>query len=91
MTLSGEPVCPFSQPPGKQPYEQLVFGLYEGNNDNSVKDLAFWNDFRRCLLPEEGKVILSVPSAIHSHKPPLSGNLTFIIITYTLNLRNFSG
>ncbi|XP_021936131.1 methyltransferase-like protein 4 isoform X2 [Zootermopsis nevadensis] len=59
VTRGGEPVCQFSEPPGKQPFEQIVFGYKKGGK-------------RKQPLPEPGRVILSVPSAIHSHKPPLS-------------------
>ncbi|XP_072385204.1 N(6)-adenine-specific methyltransferase METTL4 isoform X1 [Diabrotica undecimpunctata] len=55
VTTRGEPICPFFDPPGKQPYEKLVFGHRN----------------RTTLLPEDGKLLLSVPSALHSHKPPL--------------------
>jgi hypothetical protein len=53
-------VCKFSEPPGKQPFEQIVFGYRKGGN-------------RKQPLPEPDRVIVSVPSAVHSHKPPLSG------------------
>ncbi|XP_034237639.1 N(6)-adenine-specific methyltransferase METTL4 [Thrips palmi] len=59
VTKSGEPVCPFSDPPGKQPFEQLIFGV----RPEEANVLS---------RPEDGKVFLSVPSAIHSHKPPVS-------------------
>lgn len=55
ITMNGEPVCSFSLPPGKQPYEKIIFGC-RGNPSS---------------LPPDSKVIVSVPSAIHSHKPPL--------------------
>lgn len=55
ITQTGETVCEFSVPPGKQPYEKIIFGC------------------KRTLLPlpEDGKLVVSIPSAIHSHKPPL--------------------
>ncbi|PNF36475.1 hypothetical protein B7P43_G15868 [Cryptotermes secundus] len=59
VTRGGEPVCQFSEPPGKQPFEQIVFGYKSGGN-------------RRQPLPKPDRVIISIPSAIHSHKPPLS-------------------
>nr|CAD7447429.1 unnamed protein product [Timema bartmani] len=59
VTRSGKPVCSFSDPPGKQPFEQIIFGWKE------TKD-------RVLPLPPDGMVVVSVPSAIHSHKPPLS-------------------
>lgn len=54
ITLNGEPICDFSEPPGKQPYEKIILGS-------------------RLPLPhiKNGKLVVSVPSAIHSHKPPL--------------------
>ncbi|KAJ9578805.1 hypothetical protein L9F63_004955, partial [Diploptera punctata] len=58
VTRGGDPVCQFSPPPGKQPFEQIVFGCRKGGQ-------------RLQPLPEENKLIISVPSAIHSHKPPL--------------------
>ena len=61
MTLSGEPVCPFTDPPGKQPFEHLIFGV----RPDEI------NLFPR---PEDGRIFISVPSAVHSHKPPISGN-----------------
>lgn len=59
ITRSGEPVCQFSEPPGKQPYERIIFGSREERKG-------------RYHQPEENKCIVSVPSAIHSHKPPLT-------------------
>lgn len=53
-----EPICNFTDPPGKQPFEQIIFGC----NNDSIKDLS------------DGKLIISTPSALHSHKPPLIGN-----------------
>ncbi|XP_018571183.1 methyltransferase-like protein 4 [Anoplophora glabripennis] len=55
ITSTGKPVCSFSLPPGKQPYEQIIFGC-RGN---------------LCTIPFNSKLVVSVPSAIHSHKPPL--------------------
>nr|CAD7569452.1 unnamed protein product [Timema californicum] len=59
VTRSGKPVCSFSDPPGKQPFEQIIFGWKETKE-------------RVLPLPPDGMVVVSVPSAIHSHKPPLS-------------------
>ncbi|XP_069682056.1 N(6)-adenine-specific methyltransferase METTL4 isoform X2 [Periplaneta americana] len=59
VTHGGEPVCQFSEPPGKQPFEQIVFGHRKDAN-------------REQPLPEPNKVIISIPSAIHSHKPPIA-------------------
>ncbi|CAB3370195.1 Hypothetical predicted protein [Cloeon dipterum] len=60
VTKSGCTVCDFSVPPGKQPYERILFGRSpSAESSKNIKN------------PDENKVILSVPSAIHSHKPPL--------------------
>lgn len=60
ITVSGQPVCPFLHPPGKQPFEQIVF---------AAKDVKRYED----LTQADGKIVASVPSALHSHKPPLQG------------------
>uniref|UniRef100_A0A1B6JSX9 Methyltransferase-like protein 4 n=1 Tax=Homalodisca liturata TaxID=320908 RepID=A0A1B6JSX9_9HEMI len=57
VTMSGVPVCQFSPPPGKQPYERVLLGAAATRIDR---------------LPPDSRCIISVPSAIHSHKPPLS-------------------
>ncbi|CAG9864046.1 unnamed protein product [Phyllotreta striolata] len=56
ITKKGEPICNFSDPPGKQPFERIIFA----------------HRTRSEPLPENGKLIVSIPSAIHSHKPPLA-------------------
>jgi hypothetical protein len=56
VTKSGVPVCPFSEPPRKQPFEQIIFGRVQSR---SLAD------------PACDKLVVSVPSALHSHKPPL--------------------
>lgn len=57
VTQSGETVCKFSEPPGKQPFEQIIIGSI-----NIQSELQFLND----------KIVVSIPSALHSHKPPLT-------------------
>uniref|UniRef100_A0A0V0GC32 Putative transcriptional activator adenine-specific dna methyltransferase n=1 Tax=Triatoma dimidiata TaxID=72491 RepID=A0A0V0GC32_TRIDM len=57
VTQSGDPVCQFSGKRDKKPIERIIFGSEKCRN---LKN------------PEPGKVIMSVPSAIHSHKPPLT-------------------
>ncbi|KAJ8672833.1 hypothetical protein QAD02_004093 [Eretmocerus hayati] len=52
-----EPICDFGTNHGKQPYEQIIFATLSSNTQLN--------------LPQD-KVIVSVPSAVHSHKPPLS-------------------
>ncbi|XP_063241373.1 N(6)-adenine-specific methyltransferase METTL4 [Bacillus rossius redtenbacheri] len=59
VTCGGEAVCAYSKPPGKQPFEQIVFGWFQAEG-------------RPRPLPEDGRVLVSVPSALHSHKPPLA-------------------
>lgn len=63
VTNSGDPICAFADLPKKQPYERILFA---------------YNKKRKPFLPlpEDGKIIISVPSAIHSHKPPLSDILS---------------
>nr|CAH7725986.1 unnamed protein product [Callosobruchus chinensis] len=53
VTSSGEPVCQFSEPPRKQPFEKIIFG------------------FKKPPAKFPNKLILSIPSIIDSHKPPL--------------------
>ncbi|XP_046388173.1 N(6)-adenine-specific methyltransferase METTL4 [Ischnura elegans] len=63
VTKFGEPVCQFHPPPGKQPFEQIVFGRRRKDDDEEGDDIvAEW---------KSNKVVASVPSALHSHKPPL--------------------
>lgn len=62
VTKSGIPVCQFSQPPRRQPFEQIILGCVPS---------------RSLAKPPSGKLVLSVPSALHSHKPPLIGECPF--------------
>ncbi|CAB0008173.1 unnamed protein product [Nesidiocoris tenuis] len=57
----GETVNPFRGATEKRPYERLIFACLEG---------------RRFKNPEPERCIVSVPSAIHSHKPPLVASPT---------------
>lgn len=57
VTSCGEAVCSFSNSSGKKPYERIIFGCRPKRNLRN---------------PEEQRCILSVPSALHSHKPPLT-------------------
>ncbi|XP_022907923.2 N(6)-adenine-specific methyltransferase METTL4 [Onthophagus taurus] len=57
ITKKGETICNFSEPPGKQPFEQILFAARDVTKFSSIMD---------------GKVVVSVPSALHSHKPPLN-------------------
>lgn len=61
ITRSGEPVCEFSMPLKKQPYEQLFIACHEAS------------DMQRFGGISRERYIFSVPSVIHSHKPPLIG------------------
>ncbi|KAK6617250.1 hypothetical protein RUM44_005581 [Polyplax serrata] len=58
VTKFGEPICDFSPGLGKQPFERIIFGIKKG-------------EIREIQNPEKDKVIISIPSSIHSHKPPL--------------------
>lgn len=62
MTKSGETICDFSYSSVKQPFEFLIFGCLNENLSTKIPDK---------------KIIMSVPSAIHSHKPPIVGELWF--------------
>ncbi|EZA61219.1 hypothetical protein DMN91_005402 [Ooceraea biroi] len=57
VTQAGNTICNFNSAPGKQPFELLVLG-------STLKREKF-------AIPD-GKLIISVPSAVHSHKPPLT-------------------
>ncbi|XP_015437632.1 PREDICTED: methyltransferase-like protein 4 [Dufourea novaeangliae] len=57
VTQAGNTICNFNLTLGKQPYELLVLGSVL--NGDEIK------------IPDE-KIIISVPSAVHSHKPPLT-------------------
>ena len=61
ITKSGQPVCKFNELNKKQPYEQIFVAA----NSASKKDFS--------TLIEKEKIIYSIPSAFHSHKPPLIG------------------
>merc|ERR1719341_1792608 len=58
VTKHGEMVTQFSQ--NKQPYEVVIIGQKLGSRNSVLKDI------------KDGLVIFSVPSGIHSHKPPLT-------------------
>ncbi|XP_044006093.1 N(6)-adenine-specific methyltransferase METTL4 [Aphidius gifuensis] len=57
VTQLGDPICDFNYKMGKQPYELLIFGARVENNDVKIPDQ--W-------------LLVSVPSSVHSHKPPLT-------------------
>uniref|UniRef100_A0A182WFD6 Methyltransferase-like protein 4 n=1 Tax=Anopheles minimus TaxID=112268 RepID=A0A182WFD6_9DIPT len=57
ITSAGEPICQFKEPQHKQPYERIFIGLPAG----STMAKSFPSEW----------FLYSIPSAIHSHKPPL--------------------
>ncbi|CAL7942934.1 unnamed protein product [Xylocopa violacea] len=57
ITQAGNTICNFNFAPGKQPYELLVLGSVLNGTGVDIPD---------------GKLLISVPSAVHSHKPPLA-------------------
>uniref|UniRef100_A0A182S7Q3 Methyltransferase-like protein 4 n=1 Tax=Anopheles maculatus TaxID=74869 RepID=A0A182S7Q3_9DIPT len=61
VTTTGQPVCKFNEPHQKQPYERLFIGVPAGSSIAKS-------------VPHE-RFLYSIPSAIHSHKPPLYGKL----------------
>ncbi|XP_025412621.1 methyltransferase-like protein 4 isoform X2 [Sipha flava] len=63
VTKSGEFICNFASSTGKQPYERIIFGRKIDSDSELIN-------------PEENKLIASVPSSVHSHKPPLTELLT---------------
>ncbi|XP_019897230.3 N(6)-adenine-specific methyltransferase METTL4 [Esox lucius] len=66
VTNSGKYVFPLDSP-HKKPYEVLVLGRYRGSGDDSHRSRGNTE-----LSMEDQRVIVSVPSALHSHKPSLS-------------------
>jgi len=77
VTRAGEPVCPFNSPDKKQPYETIIIGQYQSPiptmpikvEHGATSPLSSNDDMHPDL--RSTKVIASVPSSIHSHKPPL--------------------
>ncbi|XP_077293971.1 methyltransferase like 4 [Arctopsyche grandis] len=66
ITNNGDPVCPFTKTNGKQPYERVIIGIKDPDPQRS--------------LPPDCMIFASVPSALHSHKPPLNDLLAPYII-----------
>jgi len=58
VTQAGDTICNFNSALGKQPYELLILGSALEKDKLDIPD---------------GKLMISVPSAVHSHKPPLTG------------------
>lgn len=59
ITKYGETICDFDLPLKKQPFERIFIACHTDST----------HEFN---IPDE-KLIYSVPSGIHSHKPPLHG------------------
>lgn len=57
VTQAGDTICNFNSAPGKQPYELLILGSVLEKDKVNIPD---------------GKLMISIPSAVHSHKPPLT-------------------
>jgi N6-adenosine-specific RNA methylase IME4 len=65
VTKSGDPIVPFNIENGKQPYEVIIIGRRISSTHPHPNIDEEHDDLKRT------KVILSTPSSIHSHKPPL--------------------
>ena len=72
VTRHGHLVSDFSA--GKQPYEVLMVGRRKGGDGTSGRSKA-----SHIKVPED-LVMISVPSAIHSHKPPLNEVLERLVM-----------
>ncbi|XP_029673685.1 methyltransferase-like protein 4 isoform X2 [Formica exsecta] len=57
VTQAGDTICNFNSAPGKQPFELLILGSALEEDKVNIPD---------------SKLMISVPSAVHSHKPPLT-------------------
>ncbi|KAK3546285.1 hypothetical protein QTP70_025717 [Hemibagrus guttatus] len=66
VTRKGELVFPLDSP-HKKPYEVLLLGRFCANSDNTTRSEV-------CEIPDQ-RLIISVPSALHSQKPALSAVL----------------
>ncbi|XP_036453588.1 N(6)-adenine-specific methyltransferase METTL4 [Colossoma macropomum] len=66
VTRTGEFVFPLDSP-HKKPYEVLLLGRFCANSDNTTRP-------EECEIPDE-RLIISIPSALHSQKPSLSAVL----------------
>lgn len=61
----GNTICAFNEPLKKQPFEQIFVAVHENCN-------AIWSE----RIPKD-LLVCSVPSSVHSHKPPLRGQKFF--------------
>ncbi|XKL61019.1 hypothetical protein PGB90_008076 [Kerria lacca] len=60
VTTNFQPICNFSIDVNKkQPFERIIFGTRRASS-------------KKCKMLPKSKLIVSVPSSIHSHKPPLT-------------------
>lgn len=66
VTRSGEFVFPLDSP-HKKPYEMLVLGRFRGNTVQKCSSL----EASEPVLPDH-RLIVSVPSVLHSHKPSIA-------------------
>ncbi|XP_020292854.1 methyltransferase-like protein 4 [Pseudomyrmex gracilis] len=57
VTQKGDTICNFNSAPGKQPFELLILGSVLEKDKINIPD---------------NKLMISIPSAVHSHKPPLT-------------------
>ncbi|KAK2886591.1 hypothetical protein Q8A73_020537 [Channa argus] len=73
VTTSGQFVFPLDSP-HKKPYEVLVLGRYRSSTDSSLSS----SETSKLPVPEDQRLIVSVPSALHSQKPSLSGELVLL-------------
>lgn len=69
VTTEGEPVIPLDSP-HRKPYEQLVIGYHQDDDDDAVG---------QCPDIPEQRAIVSVPCRRHSRKPPLQGKYDFFL------------
>lgn len=70
ITQSGRTVCDFGVPLQKQPFEQLFVACHVDSDAERFRALV------------EPRYLFSVPSAVHSHKPPILGKfeITDVIV-----------
>lgn len=61
ITKHGDTVCEFDVPLRKQPFEQLFIAAHIASDQHQFKTIP------------DAHCFFSVPSAIHSQKPPLTG------------------
>lgn len=67
VTRTGRPVCQFREPLQKQPFERLFVACHADS------------DVQRFDGLREPRFLFSVPSAVHSHKPPVIGECGTVV------------